>query len=394
MTSPLIRLSHISYQVANAQSVLRNLMTNYRFRPFAARGLDGGGQRQVALRNGGVVLLVNENGKETPGSSGLLYDSPLPLPFPDTACNVSFEVEDVPGLYRRLVGHGCEFLVPPTEVHDDFGSVTYCVVKSVVGNVSHTLIDRTSYGTGFLPGFRLLETGGDSVSPGDMTHVDHVAYACPRGATPRVIEWYRRCLGFQHFPLSRDEVPERGLEITGRKVGLRLTSMECPGLTEGSKLVLCESLPQEGSNQVEQFLQQHGGAGIQHVGLYTPDILRAASNLAQSGVNFASQPLSYYTDPQKREEICNAGLEPQLLSRFGILLDVSAEGMEPTELPRRCLIQVFTEPLFGKDSFYLELIERRGASGFGEGNIRALWRSMQEDLDQKEQQGTVIPTVA
>lgn len=329
--------------------------------------------------------MVNENSQETLIRSSLLYDWPVPLPSADTACNVSYEVEDLPGLCRRLADKGCHLLVPPTEICDDDGSLSYCVVKSVVGNVNHTLIDRTRYRAPFLPGFQLLQS--DDVSAEDVTSVDHVTYACPRGSTPRVIDWYRRCFGFQHFPLSSREDPERGFEIRGPEIGLRLTSIECPGRNEVGKIVISESLPQSGNNQIDQFLRHHREGGIQHAGLATPHIFKAASVFAQCGVLFAVQPPSYYTAPQKQAEILSAGLAPQHLSQFGILLDSSA-GL--AEKDGGILLQVFAEPLFSKDSFYLELIERRGAQGFGEGNIRALWRSMQdmmEDLSQKQQEG-------
>ncbi|XP_018429227.1 PREDICTED: 4-hydroxyphenylpyruvate dioxygenase-like protein [Nanorana parkeri] len=389
MASPLIRLSHITLQVSSAQKTITDLVTKYRFLPFAARGLDGTSPCQVAVRNGGAVFMVNENNRETPKGSSLLYDWPVPLPSADTACNISYEVEDVPGLCRRLAGEGCRLLVPPTVLHDDGGSVSYCVVKSAVGNVNHTLIDRTRYGAPFLPGFQMLHKS-DPDPAGDVTSVDHVTYACPQGTTPRVMDWYRRCFGFQHFPLSSREDPERGFEICGPQIGLRLTSVECPGHNEVGKIVMAESLPQQGTNQIDQFLQHHREGGIQHAGLATPDIFKAASALAQRGVLFAGHPPSYYTDPQKHAEILCAGLTPQHLSQFGILLDSSTGNAELAEEDRRILLQVFAEPLFSKDSFYLELIERRGARGFGEGNIRALWRSMQhmiEDRTQKQQEG-------
>ncbi|XP_063795497.1 4-hydroxyphenylpyruvate dioxygenase-like protein [Pseudophryne corroboree] len=387
MASPLIRLSHISLQVSSSQKIITDLVTKYQFRPLAARGLDGRARRQTVLGNGRVVFIVNENSPEVPRNCSLLYDSPLPSPFPDTACNVSYEVEDVPGLCRFLTKEGCHLLVPPTELHDYAGSVSYCVVKSVLGNVNHTLIDRTRYAAPFLPGFQLLEN--DPVATGDLSHVDHITYCLPRGTMPRVIEWYRRCFGFQHFPLSKEEDPKHGLEISGSQIGLRLLSMECPGQTEVGKIVMVESLPQQGINQIDQFLQHHQAGGIQHIGLSTRDIFKAVGSWTEHGVHFAAQPPSYYTDPHKQAEILHAGLIPQQLCPFGILLDSSTENQELTATNKKVLLQVFTEPLFSKDSVYLELIERRGAQGFGEGNIRALWRSMQDMMDElscKEQE--------
>ncbi|KAG8437023.1 hypothetical protein GDO86_007925 [Hymenochirus boettgeri] len=394
MISPLIRLSHVTFQASNAQKLIKNLVDKYRFHPFAVRSLQGGSPCQVALRNGGVVFMVNENNLKTYKNSVMLFDSPLPIPFPDTACNVSFEVDDVPGLCRRLVGEGCQLLVPPMQLHDDFGSVTYCIVKSIVGNVNHTLIDRSHYKANFLPGFDYFECENNLFSS-NIKYIDHVTYACPRGETRYILEWYRRCFGFQHFPLSEGEDPGRGFEISGPGIGLRLTSMACTSLNEGCKIVVAESLPQEGPNQIDQFLKHHKKGGIQHIALSTPCILKTTRELSELGVCFAKQPSSYYSHPRKREEIYSVELKPELLSQFGILLD-SAQRNASQDTYKKFLLQVFAEPLFYKDSVYLEFIERRMAEGFGEGNIRALWHSMQniqEDLHLKEQEvGT--PTVA
>ncbi|CAH2310571.1 4-hydroxyphenylpyruvate dioxygenase [Pelobates cultripes] len=382
MTSRLIRLSHIILQVSNAERVVQELMTKYQFQPFAARGLDGRSPSQVALRNGGVVFMVNENNQKTTKGSSMLYDATVPLPYPDTACNVSFDVEDVPGFCQRLLSERCQLLVPPTEVHDDYGLVTFCVVKSVVGNVRHTLIDRTRYGDNFLPEFQNLRSDSNPVVPGDLTCIDHVTYACPRGSSPHIIKWYERCFGFKHFPLSKEEDCDRGFEISGPNIGLRLTAMDSPELGKCGKLVLAESLPQKGINQLDLFLNHHKEGGIQHVGLFATDIFKTARSMANQGVCFTSQPPTYYSDPSKQEEIQGVGLQAEILSQFGILLDSKSQN---SNMPNGYLLQVFAEPLWSKDSFYLELIERRGADGFGEGNVRALWRALNDFLEGSTQ---------
>uniref|UniRef100_A0A674I1C1 4-hydroxyphenylpyruvate dioxygenase n=1 Tax=Terrapene triunguis TaxID=2587831 RepID=A0A674I1C1_9SAUR len=298
-----------------------------------------------------------------------LYDVG-PSHLVSTASNVCFEVQDVPSISRRLQERGCPLAIPPTDVTDDSGSVTYCVVRSVVGNVSHTLLDRSRYRGAFLPGFR---TAGDvpegPQDPAEATRFDHITYACSRGSTRAVLDWYQHCFGFQRFIVNRQEDAAEGYRIRGRGVGLRLTAMGYgkgsePGLADDCKFVLAESLPEPGKNQVDAFLEQHGGAGIQHVGLYTTDIVSTARALAQAGVRFVEPPRAYYSEAGKAEEIRAAGLDPRLLSQHGILLDAEY------------LMQIFTKPIFPEETFFLELIERRGAAGFGEGNIRALWKSV------------------
>uniref|UniRef100_A0A8C3FCJ7 4-hydroxyphenylpyruvate dioxygenase n=1 Tax=Chrysemys picta bellii TaxID=8478 RepID=A0A8C3FCJ7_CHRPI len=381
MAASLSRLSHITFHVPAGTGLVSDLVGKFRFHLFAERVTACA--RQLALRKGAAVFLVNERlGEE------FLYDVG-PSHLVSTASNVCFEVQDVPSISRRLQERGCPLAIPPTDVTDDGGSVTYCVVRSVVGNVSHTLLDRSRYRGAFLPGFRTVRDVPEGPQdPAEATHFDHVTYACSRGSTRAVLDWYQHCFGFQRFIVNRQEDAAEGYQIRGHGVGLRLTAMRYgkgsePGLANDCKFVLAESLPEPGKNQVDAFLEQHGGAGIQHVGLYTRDIVSTARALAQAGVRFVEPPQAYYSEAGKAEEIRAAGLDPWLLSQHGILLDAElaedgeggGRGSSPHQ--RRYLMQIFTKPIFPEETFFLELIERRGAAGFGEGNIRALWKSVQ-----------------
>ena len=105
------------------------------------------------------------------------------------------------------------------------------------------------------------------------------------------------------------------------------------------------------------------------MGLYTPSIKEAIEGVAGAGGQLLTPPKAYYQQPGKEEQILAAGQEPNLLAQQGVLLDGDRGEF---------LLQVFTKSLFAEDTFFLELIQRQGATGFGEGNIRALWQSVQE----------------
>uniref|UniRef100_A0A8C8SP37 4-hydroxyphenylpyruvate dioxygenase n=1 Tax=Pelusios castaneus TaxID=367368 RepID=A0A8C8SP37_9SAUR len=416
MAAFLHRLAHIAFNVPAGTGLVSDLVGKFRFQLFAARVTAR--TRQLALRQGAAIFLVNERLGEAPpdhvfpsdpiwpslahppllghaANGELLYDV-APSCVTSTVSNVCFEVEDVPNAARRLRERGCPLAVPPTVVTDGSGSVTYCVVRSVVGNVSHTLLDRSRYRGPFLPGFHAM--GGIPEGPRDgatITHFDHITYACLRGSTQAVLAWHECCLGLERWLVNRQEDVAEGYRISGGGVGLRLTALwngkhHQTGPSADCKFVLAESLPEQGKNQVDTFLEEHGGAGIQHVGLYTTDIVSTARALAEAGVQFVQPPNTYYGEAGKEEEIRQAGQDPRRLSQYGILLDSEPAGEGEGEgrcasLPqRRYLMQLFTKPIFPENTFFLELIERQGASGFGEGNIRALWRSVQAYLDQQE----------
>uniref|UniRef100_A0A8D0T0G8 VOC domain-containing protein n=2 Tax=Sus scrofa TaxID=9823 RepID=A0A8D0T0G8_PIG len=363
MAAPVRRLCHVAFHVPAGQPLARDLQRFFGFRPLAVREADG--WRQLALRSGDAVFLVNEGAG--PGEPLYSLDPHHAVPG---ATNLCFDVADVGAAARALAALGCNVQVPPVTVQDAQGAATYAVVGSPAGNLSLTLLERPGFCGPFLPGFRPVSS---VPGPGWVTHVDHLTLACPRSSSPKIMRWFHDCLGFHHLPLSPGEDPELGLEVaagSGRG-GLRLTALQAPTGSAVPTLVLAESLPGSlrGRDQVEQFLAQNGGPGLQHVGLYTPNIMEATERVAGAGGQLLTPPEAYYQQPGKEKQILAAGHEPRLLARHGILLD-GDEG--------KFLLQVFTKSLFAEDTFFLELIQRQGATGFGQGNIRALWQSVQE----------------
>lgn len=387
MAASLSRPFFLSLHVPYGQGCAQDLAAAFRFQPVAVRETPR--VRQLALRRGAAVFLLNQRLAPAGISNhDFLYDVD-PRPTLGTASNVCLEVDDVPGLCAQLQSRGCTLPVPPVEVRDERGSVTYGVVSSAVGNVSHTLLDRSRYRGPFLPGFQPIR----GAPPGDgaeVSHFDHITYVCPRGGTQAALEWYRRCFGFRHFSLSPRQQPAQGFVLGGPGAGMLLRAMQSAQGC-GCKLVLAESLSESVPNQVDTFLEQHGGAGIQHVGLCTPDIVSATRALRRAGVRFFTPPAAYYSQGGKEEEVRGAGQDPCTLAELGILLDAavhgdsgqlgSSAGVSPAQ---SYLMQIFTHPLFSEETFFLELIERRGAPGFGEGNIRALWKAVQVYMDQRQ----------
>ncbi|XP_042317406.1 4-hydroxyphenylpyruvate dioxygenase-like protein [Sceloporus undulatus] len=398
----LNRLCYIGLHVLEKQQLANDLVSKFGFELFATRETEW--SRQLALRRGDAIFVVNEKREQVPGEfpsepspeqsrdSGILYDVDLQYAV-STVSNICFETEDVSGISLSLQKHGCQILIPPTTIADEDGCVIYSVVKSIVGNISHTLLDRSQYCGPFLPGFQVEKDALKKFQqPGEITHFDHITYVCPQGSTQAVLDWYKNCFDFQRFLVHKQDDAIEGYVIQGAGVGLRLIAMQYSRrglnlLDHDCKFILAESLPEQRHNQVDTFLEQHGGAGIQHVALYTTDIVSTAAVMAKSGVNFVKTPLAYYTDKRKEQEIQQTGQDLQLLKNHGILLDAEVGGEgdnnDSAVLRKPYLMQIFTKPLFREDTFFLELIERCGATGFGGGNVRALWKAVQNYMGQK-----------
>ncbi|XP_071946875.1 4-hydroxyphenylpyruvate dioxygenase-like protein [Antedon mediterranea] len=314
----------------------------------------------------------------------------------DSVYDVSFHVKNVEESFEKAVCGGAEPVCEPKIIQDAYGEVSIAAVRSCVGDVIHTLLNTENYTGVFLPGFtECLDLNNDGKMDQNI-YFDHVTYVCPIGETERVLKWYEKCFGLKRLKINSDEDKDEGFVVRGNDVGMRLKAMEywrCNSTRfaasddnseQPTNFVVAEALPGQGKNQIATFLKEHRGAGVQHIGLHTPDLVHTASSLRHSGLEFIQPPEAYYTEVGKLDEIIESGEEVTTLQKHGILLDAEADAIKHDDKQtndRRYLMQVFTKPLFNEDTFFLEYIQRRGATGFGAGNITALWRAVQQYMD-------------
>ncbi|MEA2244563.1 MAG: 4-hydroxyphenylpyruvate dioxygenase, partial [Solirubrobacteraceae bacterium] len=128
--------------------------------------------------------------------------------------------------------------------------------------------------------------------------------------------------------------------------------------------------PAEGArkSQIDEYLEFYGGPGVQHIAVSTTDIVRTVAELQARGVRFLRTPDSYYEGVPARVGAIDQSIED--LRRLGVLVDRDDEGY---------LLQIFTKPLGDRPTIFLEIIERHGARGFGEGNFKALFEAIERE---------------
>jgi 4-hydroxyphenylpyruvate dioxygenase len=190
-----------------------------------------------------------------------------------------------------------------------------------------------------------------------LAHIDHLTHNVRRGAMQAWADFYERIFNFREI---------RRFDIEGRQTGLVSKAMTSP---DGKiRIPLNES--QDDHSQIEEFLRDYRGEGIQHVALGCDDIYAAVETMRDAGVAFQDTPDTYYEQLDAR--VPGHGENLQRLRADRILLDgAPAEG-------QGLLLQIFTENMIGP--IFFELIQRKGAEGFGEGNFKALFESI--ELDQ------------
>ena len=225
-----------------------------------------------------------------------------------------------------------------------------------IGGTNLYLVDRYGakaiYDVDFVP----LEGAQDKPPGLGLTYIDHLTHNVHRGQMARWADFYERIFNFREI---------RYFDIEGAQTGLISKAMTSP--CGKIRIPLNES--RDDHSQIEEFLRDYKGEGIQHIALGTGDIFASVEAMNERGVKFQETPDTYYEALDKR--LPGHGHNVQRMRADQILIDGA-----PTE-GQGLLLQIFTQNMIGP--IFFELIQREGNEGFGEGNFKALFESIEAD---------------
>jgi 4-hydroxyphenylpyruvate dioxygenase len=192
-----------------------------------------------------------------------------------------------------------------------------------------------------------------------LTEIDHLTHNVHRGRMKEWADFYERLFNFREV---------RYFDIEGKLTGLKSKAMTSPC----GKIRIPINESSDDKSQIAEYLDQYHGEGIQHIALGTDDIYGTVERMQGAGVVFQDMIDAYYDLVDKRLPAHGEALDE--LRRLRILIDGTTHQGTPNEL----LLQIFTKTVIGP--IFFELIQRKGDQGFGEGNFRALFESI--ELDQ------------
>jgi 4-hydroxyphenylpyruvate dioxygenase len=225
-----------------------------------------------------------------------------------------------------------------------------------IGGSNLYLVDRYGaqaiYDVDFVP----IEGAAPPTAGVGLTYIDHLTHNVHRGQMAKWADFYERIFNFREI---------RYFDIEGAQTGLISKAMTSP--CGKIRIPLNES--RDDHSQIEEFLKDYRGEGIQHIALGTADIYHAVETMAADGVKFQESPDTYYEALDAR--VPGHGENLQRLRADRILVDGA-----PTQ-GQGLLLQIFTQNMIGP--IFFELIQRKGNEGFGEGNFRALFESIEAD---------------
>ena len=353
---PLLGWDHVELWVGNAKQAAYFYERAMGFQPVAYSGPETGVRDRASyvLEQGDVRLVVTSALR--PDHEAARYAHA----HGDSVKDAAFEVEDAEDAYRQALQRGARGVSEPRWTDDEHGRVQLASIAAY-GEVIHSFVNRREYAGPYLPGYRGLETGNGRGELGvGFKLIDHVVGNVELGRMEHWVEFYERCLGFREMTHFSDEAIHTEYSALMSKVMM--------GGDGRFKLPINEPAEGKRKSQIEEYLEFHGGPGVQHIALATESIVDTVSALAERGVRFLATPDTYYEDVEERVgEIDEDWSE---LRRLKILVDRDDEGY---------LLQIFTKKVQDRPTLFFEVIERHGAVGFGEGNFKALFEAIERE---------------
>jgi 4-hydroxyphenylpyruvate dioxygenase len=271
-----------------------------------------------------------------------------------SACGMAFRVKDAQLAYALALEKGAQ----PVEIETGPMELRLPAIKGI-GGATLYLIDRYAEGSSVYDiDFKWLE-GVDQHPKGCGFHtLDHLTHNVYRGRMDYWANYYMELFNFREI---------RYFDIKGEYTGLLSKAMTAP---DGKiRIPLNEEAGSGG--QIEEFLMKYNGEGIQHIAFACDDIYSCWDRLKAKGLKFMTAPPETYYEMLK-ERLPGHGEPVDELQSRGILLDGTTEGGQP-----RLLLQIFSDALLGP--VFFEFIQRKQDEGFGEGNFKALFESIERD---------------
>ena len=352
---PLEGWDHLELWVGNAKQAAYFYEQAFGFTPAAYCGPETGVRDRASyvVEQGDIRLVL---------TSGLRGDSEFcrfASAHGDGVKDVALRVPDATHAYREAVQRGARSVVEPHWVEDEYGRVELASIATYGENV-HTFVNRSQYEGVYLPGYVSISGNGAADDGVGLIAVDHVVGNVELGRMDYWVEFYERVLGFTELIHFSDEAIHTEYSALMSKV-----------MTDGAgKIKFPINEPAEGKrkSQIEEYLDYNGSPGVQHVALASGDIVETVTALQDRGVRFLDTPDTYYDDLAGR--VGDISEDYGDLRRLRILADRDEEGY---------LLQIFTKTAQDRPTLFFEVIERHGARGFGEGNFKALFESIERE---------------
>ena len=352
---PLQGWDHVELWVGNAKQSAYFYEHAFGFTATAYAGPETGVRDRASyvLEQGEIRLVL---------TSGLRSDAEVTqfaCRHGDGARDIALQVPSASDAYRQAVQRGARGVREPEWVEDEYGRVELASIATY-GEVIHTFVNRGDYAGPYLPGFLSTVENGQPAEGVGLKMLDHVVGNVELGRMNHWVEFYERVFGMTNIVHFGDDQIQTEYSALMSKV-----------MSDGSgKIKFPINEPAEGKrkSQIEEYLEFNGGPGVQHIAMQSEDIVGTVSAMKERGVLFLDTPEAYYEEVEDR--VGEISEDYADLKRLRILADRDEDGY---------LLQIFTKTAQDRPTVFFEVIERHGATTFGEGNFKALFESIERE---------------
>jgi 4-hydroxyphenylpyruvate dioxygenase len=356
---PLLGTDYVEFYVGNAKQAAHFYKTAFGFQSYAYAGLETGLTDRVSyvLKQDKIRLVL---------TTALTSDSPIGehvKKHGDGVKVVALWVEDARQAYEETVKRGAKSFLEPTVEKDENGETVRAGIYTY-GETVHMFVERKNYNGIFLPGFQAWESDYNP-APVGLKFIDHMVGNVGWGEMNTWVKWYEDVMGFVNF-LSFDD----------KQIHTEYSALMSKVMSNGNgriKFPINEPAKGNKRSQIEEYLDFYEGPGVQHIAVATDDIIKTVGELKARGIEFLPPPPQAYYDeiPARLGSHMDMMKEDiKELQKLSILVDADEEGY---------LLQIFTKPVEDRPTLFFEIIQRMGAKGFGAGNFKALFESIERE---------------
>ncbi|MFY0713437.1 4-hydroxyphenylpyruvate dioxygenase [Seonamhaeicola sp. NFXS20] len=356
---PLLGTDYVELYVGNAKQAAHYYKTAFGFQSYAYKGLETGSKDTVSyvLKQDKIRLVLT-----TPLNSKHQINEHI-VKHGDGVKVIALWVEDARKAYEETTSRGAKSYIEPYVETDKHGEVVKAGIYTY-GETVHMFVERKNYNGVFMPGF--VEWKSDyRPEPLGLKYVDHMVGNVGWGQMNTWVKWYEDVMGFENF-LSFDD----------KQIHTEYSALMSKVMSNGNgriKFPINEPAEGKKKSQIEEYLDFYESAGVQHIAVATDDIIKTIKGMRARGVEFLSTPPdAYYEAVPERLLTHNHELREDIetLKSLGIMIDADEEGY---------LLQIFTKPVQDRPTLFFEIIQRMGAKGFGAGNFKALFESIERE---------------
>ncbi|MNF33747.1 4-hydroxyphenylpyruvate dioxygenase [compost metagenome] len=356
---PLMGTDYVEFYVGNAKQAAHFYKTAFGFQSLAYSGLETGSRDKVSyvLAQDKIRLVL---------TTALKSDSPIGehvKKHGDGVKVVALWVEDARKSFEETTSRGAKVYMEPVVEEDEFGEVVRAGIYTY-GETVHMFVERKNYKGTFLPGF--VEWKSDyNPKPIGLKYIDHMVGNVGWNQMNTWVKWYEDVMGFVNF-LSFDD----------KQIHTEYSALMSKVMSNGNgriKFPINEPAKGNKRSQIEEYLDFYEGSGVQHIAIATDDIITTVSELRARGVEFLSAPpRAYYEDIPNRlgDHMKMMHEDLAVIEKLAIMVDADEDGY---------LLQIFTKPVEDRPTLFFEIIQRMGAKGFGAGNFKALFESIERE---------------